>query len=107
VIHGNSLRALVTFKRAQQVMKKGYLKLKFMNYIGIVVGLLVIASALFPLGGYHLEGAVGITRGVSGDFDLEGPRWLIALHYSGALTGLFASLLVMINGRTKSQNHPS
>ena len=50
---------------------------------------------------------LGLWRGVSGDFDLEGPRWLIALHYSGALTGLFASLLVMINGKTKSQNHPS
>lgn len=145
-----------------------YLKFKFKNYIGIAVGLLFIASALVPVGGYHLEGAVGITgvlwgfmvptgwyclvvgvvllfhkrlrlenkrlalvmfaagllffplvfrqdidyflglwRGVSGDFDLEGPRWLIALHYSGALTGLFTSLLVMINGRTKSQNPPS
>ena len=146
-----------------------YLKLKFKNYIGIAVGLLFIASALVPVGGYHLRSSnvpvwgilwgfmvptgwycivvgfvllfhkrlrleskrlalvmfaagllffplvfrqdidyfLGLWRGVSGDFDLVGPRWLIALHYSGALTGLFTSLSVMINGRTKSQNHPS
>ena len=135
-----------------------YLKLKFKNYIGIAVGLLFIASALVPVGGYHLRSSnvpvlgilwgfmvptgwycivvgvvllfhkrlrlenkrlalvmfaagllffpivfrqdieyfLGLWRGVSGDFDLEGPRWLIALHYSGALIGLFVSLLVML-----------
>ena len=31
------------------------LKIKFRNHLGIAVGLLFIASALVPLGGYHLE----------------------------------------------------
>ena len=145
-----------------------FLALKFRNYLGVVVGLLFIASALVPLGGYHLEGAVDITgalwhfmvptgwycivvggvllfhkrlrlenkrlalvmfaagllffplvfrqnvdywlglwRGVSGNFDVESSRWLLASIPFVALTSIFASLLVMINGRTKSQNHPS
>ena len=145
-----------------------FLKLTFKNYIGVAVGLLFIALALVPLGGYHLEGAVGITgalwnfmvpagwfcmvvgvvllfhkrlrlenkrlafvmfaagllifplirlqnidyflglwRGVTGNFDLESPRWLLASIPFVALTSIFAGLLVLINGRTKSQNHPS
>ncbi len=56
-----------------RAMKKGYLKLKFRNYIGIIVGLLFLASALVPVGGYHLEGVVGITRGVTGNFNVKSP----------------------------------
>lgn len=119
--------------------------------------MLFIASALFPLGGYHLEGAMGITgtlwnfmvptgwfymvvgvvllfhkrlrlenkrlvlvmfaagllffplifrqdvdyflglwRGVTGDFDVESPKWLLAIPFNVALTSIFASLLVLI-----------
>ena len=152
-------------------MKKGYLKLKFRNYIGIVVGLLFIASSLVPVGVYHHEGAANITgvlwnfmiptgwlhivigvillfhkrlglenkrlafvmfaagllfyplllrqnvdywlglwRGVTGDYDVESFGFLKLMLYFPfcvALTSILASLLVMINGRTKSQNHPS
>jgi hypothetical protein len=41
-------------------MKEGNLKLKFRNYITIVVGLLFIASSLVPVGVYHHEGVEGI-----------------------------------------------
>jgi len=36
-------------------MKKGYLKLKFRNYIGVAVGLLFIASAVLPVEGQPPE----------------------------------------------------
>ena len=145
------------------------LAFKFKNYIGIAVGLLFIASALVPVGGYHLRSSnvpvlgilwgfmvptgwycivvggvllfhkrlrlenkrlalvmfaagllffplvfrqnvdywLGLWRGVSGNFDVESSRWLLASIPFVALTSIFASLLAMINGRTKSQNHPS
>ena len=149
-----------------------FLAFKFRNYIGIVVGFLFIASALVPVGGYHLRssdvhvtgvlwnfmiptgwlymlvGAVlifhkrlglenkrlaftmfvagllfyplllrqnvdywlGLWRGVTGDYDVESFGFLKLMLYFPfcvALTSIFASLLVMINRRTKSLNHPS
>ena len=146
-------------------MKKGYLKLKFRNYIGVAVGLLFIASALVPIGGYHLRSSdvpvrgilwnfmvptgwfyliigvvllshkrlenkrlalvmfvagllffpllvrqnvdywLGLWRGVTGDYDVESFGFL-KFPFCVGLTSISASLLVMINGRTKSQNHP-
>jgi len=148
------------------------LKLKFRNYIGVAVGFLFIASALVPLGGYHLENSdvpvtgvlwnfmvptgwihivvgvillfqkrlglenkrlafvlfaaglfyypllfrqnvdywLGLWRGVSGGFDVDSFGWIRLMLYFPfcvALTSILTSLLVMINGSTKSQNHPS
>ena len=37
-----------------------FLALKFRNYLGIAVGLLFLAYAFVPMGGYHLEGTMGI-----------------------------------------------
>ena len=37
-----------------------FLALKFRNYLGVAVGLLFLAYALVPIGGYHLEGTMGI-----------------------------------------------
>jgi hypothetical protein len=53
---------------------------------------------------------LGLWRGVSGDYDVDSFGFLKLMLYFPfcvALTSIFASLLVMINGRTKSQNHPS
>lgn len=84
--------------RAQQVMKKGYLKLKFRNYIGIIVGLLFLVSALIPVEGQPPEST----------FDPKPPSQVISYFpFIVVLTRIFASLLVMVNGRTKSQSHPS
>ena len=148
------------------------LKIKFRNHLGIAVGLLFIASALVPLGGYHLENSdvpvtgvlwnfmvptgwihivvgvillfqkrlglenkrlafvlfaaglfyypllfrqnvdywLGLWRGVSGGFDVDSFGWIRLMLYFPfcvALTSILTSLLVMINGSTKSQNHPS
>jgi len=149
-------------------MKKIYLKLKFRNYIGIVIGFLFIASSLVPVGGYHHEGEegiygvlwnfmiptgwfymlvgvvllfhkrlglenrrlafvmfaagllfyplllrqnvdywLGLWRGVTGDYDVKSFGWLRLMLYFPfcvALTSILASLLVVINGRTKSDN---
>jgi MFS family permease len=157
---------------AQQVIKKSYLNLKFWNYIGIAVGFLFIASALVPVGVYHLRSSdapvggtlwnfmlptgwfyliigiallfhkrlglenkqlafvmfaagllfypllqrqnvdywLGLLRGVTGDYDVNSFGFLKLMLYCPfcvGLTSILASLLVMINGRTKSQNHPS
>ena len=128
---------------------------KFRNKLGVVVGLLFLAYALVPLGGYQLVGADGVARilwhfmvptgwyclvvgvillfhrrlglenrrlayvlfatglfiipllfqqnieywlglwsGVSGNFDIEAPRWLLTPFLVLAATGIFTSLLV-------------
>ena len=149
-----------------------FLNVKFRNYLGVAVGLLFIASALVPLGGYHLESSdvpvtgvlwnfmvptgwfyivvgvvllfhkrlglenkrlafvlfaggllffpllfrqnvdywLGLWRGVTGDYDVDSFGWVRLILYFPfcvALTSILTSLLVMINGITKSQNHPS
>ena len=122
-----------------------------------MVGSLFLAYALVPLGGYHLEGAMGVTgtlwhimvptgwyciavgvvllfhrrlglenrrlayvlfaaglfiipllfrqnvdywlglwRGVAGDYDVDGPQWLLTPFLMLAATGIFTSLLVWI-----------
>jgi len=134
-----------------------FLALKFRNYLGVAVGLLFLAYALVPIGGYHLEGTMGIHgtlwhfmvptgwyciavgvvllfhrrlglenrrlayilfaaglfiipllfrqnvdywlglwRGVAGDYDVDGPRWLLTPFFMLAATGIFTSLLVLI-----------
>ena len=148
---------ILIFQISITVMKKRYLKLEFRNYLGVAVGSLFLAYALVPLGGYHLEGAMGVTgtlwhimvptgwyciavgvvllfhrrlglenrrlayilfaaglfiipllfrqnvdywlglwRGVAGDYDVDGPQWLLTPFLMLAATGIFTSLLVWI-----------
>jgi len=136
------------------------LALKFRNYLGVAVGFLFLAYALVPIGGYQLRGTMGIHgtlwhfmvptgwyciavgvvllfhrrlglenmrlayilfaaglfiipllfrqnvdywlglwRGVSGDYDVEAPKWLLVPFLMLAATGIFTSLSVMISGR--------
>ena len=145
-----------------------FLALKFRNNLGVAVGLLFIASALVPLGGYHLEGAADITgalwhfmvptgwysiavgvvllfhkrlglenrrlayilfaaglfivpllfrqnvdywlgvwRGITGNYDVESTRWLLASIPFVALTSIFASLLVWTNPTNNSDQELS
>ena len=128
------------------------------TFVGIIVGLLFLVYALVPLGGYHLEGTMGVTgtlwhfmvptggyciavgvvllfhrrlglenrrlayilfaaglfiipllfrqnvdywlglwRGVTGDYDVDGPKWLLTPFLMLAATGIFTSLLVWKN----------
>ncbi len=63
--------------------------MKLQNFLGIIVGLLLIASAFVPLGPYHFEGEANIT----------GVLWNFVLP-----TGWLASFLVMITqNRTNNQ----
>ena len=135
------------------------LAVKFRKKLGIAIGLLFIASALVPLGGYRLESSdvhvtgvlwnfmmptgllyivagvvllfherlrleknrlalvmfaagllffpllfrqnvdywLGLWSGVSGNFDVEAPKWLLTPFLMLAATGIFTSLLVLKN----------
>jgi len=71
-------------------MKKGYLKLKFRNYIGIVIGLLFLASALVPVRSYPLESTVNV----------ESPSQFISYFpFIVALTSIIASLFLALKFR--------
>jgi len=50
------------------ILVSSFLALKRRNNLGVAVGLLFIASALVPLGGYRLEGSEGQATGVLWNF---------------------------------------
>ena len=53
--HSQSMLPILFILGLTSILAGLVLALKFRKYLGIAVGLLFIASALVPLGGYHLE----------------------------------------------------
>jgi hypothetical protein len=79
---------------------------KRLALVMFVAGLLFYPLLLRQNVDYWLE----LWRGVTGDYDVESFGFLKLMLYFPfcvGLTSILASLLVMINGRTKSQNHTS